>query len=1452
MSDFTSNATVELFVNGEQPAQQLERLKQKQKELTKAIEETKNVSEYKKLNRELDKVDKQISRMSSAAKGVGIVMNDLSGTSITGLKNTLKQLRAELNATKPDTKRWNELAEQISNVKSRISDLNDRMGENKSVWRKFKDWAEDTWPAIDLLSRGYQSAISGLRGYVDAYASMDQEMANVRKFTGMSADQVTALNEELKKIDTRTSREDLNKLAQEAGRLGKSSQEDVLGFVRAADKINVALDDLGDGATLTLSKLTGIFGDEAKYGTEQSLLKVGSVINELSQNCSASAPYIAEFASRMGGVGAQAGLTVSQIMGFAAVLDSNNQALEASSTALSQVIVRMMQDPAKYAKVAGLDIKNFTNLLRTDVNSALILFLETLSKAGGMDNLSPMFADMGENGARAIQALSTLASHIDQVKEQQKAANTAFEEGISIDNEFDVQNNTVQASLDKCKNAAHELQVELGERLYPLMGHLLTSAAAIIRVLNSTIGFLSEHKRVVMALSAAVAGYILASKSMMIILKAYNALKSIDIALTKAQAIASSNLSIVTKALQLAYFKLTGQMQKATIAQRSLKMAMASTPWGAVATAIAAGVAAFSMFKDEVNETTETTDALTQATIDAKAKLADEEYQLQQNITAVKDFNGTKDQEQTLIAQLNEKYGPILGTYSTLSDWLRVLTTRGYEYCEAIHAQIVMEGKLEQARLLIAKAAKLRTEGDGTSGDIGTSIAELLAENFKRMWNADWGVLTNPTDFDDINNRKVEAYWERMYAMAAEAEAKAEELRKSAAEDAKLYGIKFTPDDLSDYTPPLTPTPTPTPYEPKKLKKKEEREAKAAARAAALAEKRRIAMEKKEVKDALESAKGDWEFGSAENTMNYGLGLKSYEEYLNEKDRLDLKYATDRMAIYDKLYESESAQDKKILLMFDEDYQNLLKQHAELILKQKNETASRRIEELQQEYDDLVNQLEIEYSTPNSSLYDNDAELQRRMYQLRIEYLLKYKNQYERNSKEWIEYDRQITEAENQNKLERRQLFAQKYKEWLSKYEYQSAKERYSREVEIAKQALMAGVMSLDDFSMALKVLKEKYSTELLPESSKDSKDSKSEAAKAKEEDLNIIKSLEEQGLISHEEAEKRKANITRYYATEATRNAIDCARSIGSEHANMLIDVYDAWKKFFENSSEDGSNWATRLGDAASAAFALMNAGMQSYSEYAQACTALEIARTEKRYDREIQLAQKNSYRTKQLEKQKERDLAKIKADANRKQFTIQVIQAIAQTATNAISAYGAALKIGPAGLVLAPIAAAMAVAQGLMQIATLKKQQQASEAQGYSKGGFTKKGAVDEPAGIVHAGEWVASQKLLANPIARPMIEALDYAQRTNTIGSLRPDDISRSIRANDALSRLAENDGSTALVVAAVAQNAVAVSALTKRLNEPFVTVNTVTGDAGIKKAQDEYSRMIKNVTPKSKRK
>ena len=198
-----------------------------------------------------------------------------------------------------------------------------------------------------------------------------------------------------------------------------------------------------------------------------------------------------------------------------------------------------------------------------------------------------------------------------------------------------------------------------------------------------------------------------------------------------------------------------------------------------------------------------------------------------------------------------------------------------------------------------------------------------------------------------------------------------------------------------------------------------------------------------------------------------------------------------------------------------------------------------------------------------------------------------------------------------------------------------------------------------------------------------------------------------------------------------------------------------------------------------------------------------------------------------------------------------------MAQTATNALNAYGSAAAVPVVGYILAPIAAAMAVAAGVIQIAAIKKQQQASEAQGYAEGGFTPAGPRDKEVGVVHAGEWVASQRLVNNPRTRPLLEALDYAQRTNTIGSITSADVSRTITAPAVIAAQSQaptivNNNTTYNQTPASEDRMISVlDRLDSRLNEPFVTVNTVTGDYGIQQAQDEYDRLMKNKSPKSKK-
>lgn len=511
-TNITTRATINLSVNGADAFKRLDELRDRSKRLKEEITRLEsapgnNSARLSKLRQQFADVSRELNRCQTEVGRVNDVMRRLDSASPKDLNAALRTLRTELNSIERGSAAWDAHVRKIQQVQAEIDRCNASIRSQESVWSRMNNRLNEWQTSI----MGAAAAVTGLlmagKAAVNEYAEMDQEMANVRKFTGMTEADVSTLNESFKAMDTRSGRDQLNRLAQEAGRLGKQSQDDVLGFVRAADKINVALDDLGDGATLTLSKLTGIFGEEKRLGTERSLLAVGSVINELSQNCSASAPYIAQFASRMGGVAAQAGLSVQQVMAFAAVLDTTNQGVEASSTAVSQVITRLFQDTAKYARVAGLDVKEFTKLLKEDTNAAFIQFLETLSKAGGLEVLSPMFKDMGENGARAIAALSSLAEHIDEVKAQQEVANQAFREASSINKEFDVQNNTVLANMEKSRKNLSEIAIELGQKLQPVLKYVYSSSSLFLRALSSMVSFIAANSRTITALVAAITAY---------------------------------------------------------------------------------------------------------------------------------------------------------------------------------------------------------------------------------------------------------------------------------------------------------------------------------------------------------------------------------------------------------------------------------------------------------------------------------------------------------------------------------------------------------------------------------------------------------------------------------------------------------------------------------------------------------------------------------------------------------------------------------------------------------------------------------------------------------------------------------------------------------------------------------------------------------------------------------
>lgn len=542
-------------------------------------------------NRELQKTKKQFGETSEEYKKQTEVIKQLqqeydnlyeeiglTNLSLRDLGKRQKDLNAILRQLNPNTELYKQYSEQLKEVNNRIKELRGTANETRFSLSKLTDGFNKYGAIAASAIAGLTGITLTMRSCVNEYAEMEEAQSQVIKYTGLTKDEVKELNEEFKQMDTRTARTRLNELAGDAGKLGISTKEGVKEFVEAADMINVALgEDLGKEAITQIGKLADMFGTDER-SLKENMLAVGSAVNSVAQNSSAAEPYLVEFTARMGGVGKQADMAITDIMGFASALDQNMLRSEMASTALSGLILKLYQEPAKYAQLAGLQVEEFTKLMSEDVNEAVLTFLEALNRLGGMDKMAPVLDKMSLSGAEVASVISVLAGNVDKVRKEQLGANQAFVEGTSVVNEFNVQNSTVQAELDKAKKRFADIRVELGEQLLPVMKYMVSTGSLTVKGLSAVVSVLMENKRVVVTVSSAIAAYVLVVNSATLAKKAY---------------------TVATKAATLA----TNLFSKATKA----------SPWGLVISGVTAAITYFSLFRDETDKNTESQNKLNDA-----------------------------------------------------------------------------------------------------------------------------------------------------------------------------------------------------------------------------------------------------------------------------------------------------------------------------------------------------------------------------------------------------------------------------------------------------------------------------------------------------------------------------------------------------------------------------------------------------------------------------------------------------------------------------------------------------------------------------------------------------------------------------------------------------------------------------------------------------------------------
>lgn len=470
-------------------------------------------AEYDKLSSSLSKQAAEVHRNEMRMKEWTRSAN-LSKLSISQLGQRAKDLTAVLNNLNPKSEEFGEYKRELDAVKNRMKELKSAASETQSSLTSFVQNISYTATGLASILALKDRVVSWADQYVQSFAKMDDAMTDVMKYTGQTKNEVADMNEEFKKMTTRTPREELNELAGAAGRLGIQGKENIVGFVDAADKINVALgDDLGEGAIDQIGKLTMVFGEDKTKGLNGAMLATGSAINELGASSSANTGFITEFTSRVAGMAMQAKISQTDIMGYASALSQAGVEGEVASGVFAQFVTKMFTDPAKFAKAAGLDIQAFTNLLKTDANQAILQFLEAMQQKGGFDQLAPMLKSLKMQGTQAIPVLTSMAAKLTELKEAQDLAAKAYEEGTSIINEFDNANSSAAAKLEQEEKKLNDVKVALGQELMPIIAGSINLGTTVLKIITKLIKFANDYKLVILALTTTIGYYTVAAKA---------------------------------------------------------------------------------------------------------------------------------------------------------------------------------------------------------------------------------------------------------------------------------------------------------------------------------------------------------------------------------------------------------------------------------------------------------------------------------------------------------------------------------------------------------------------------------------------------------------------------------------------------------------------------------------------------------------------------------------------------------------------------------------------------------------------------------------------------------------------------------------------------------------------------------------------------------------------------
>ena len=364
--------------------------------------------------------------------------------------------------------------------KSTTADLAKQGGAWAELGGKIYNAGVKTEKAGKMLTKSVTVPLVAMGAYAGKTAiQFDTAMANVRKTTNMSSEEIEKLARSAQNLSTKqpVTAETLLNIEALGAQLGVAHSK-----LESFAEVTSGLDIATNMNFETAGKQMAQFANITQMSQDQ-FKNYGSTIVDLGNHLATTEADISNMALRLAGAGSAAKFSQADILGMSGAMSSLGIKAEAGGSAMTRIIQDISKNVAngsdvveEYARVAGMSANQFADAWKNRPMEAIEALVEGLKRTSDSgEDMNVTLEKLGIKNIRNSDTMRRLANAGDLLRESVTRANTAWEQNTALQNEVDQRNESLASRLQVLKNKVDSIAISIGR---PLVNAVISALEA--------------------------------------------------------------------------------------------------------------------------------------------------------------------------------------------------------------------------------------------------------------------------------------------------------------------------------------------------------------------------------------------------------------------------------------------------------------------------------------------------------------------------------------------------------------------------------------------------------------------------------------------------------------------------------------------------------------------------------------------------------------------------------------------------------------------------------------------------------------------------------------------------------------------------------------------------------------------------------------------------------------